>query len=161
MKSVTGIGVASGTSTVTIRNHLPSLRSTRSACPLGIASRSAWYYPTMNGTTTRPSRVKRLTRSMPLKLIVRWSKGIAACLRNVGPDRLVPLVGLADAADAQARHLRRQAEPVADLPVGDPLKLDPVGAAAARRLSPAEPVARLVEPLDGRRRVWRPCRHRE
>ena len=34
IKSVVGIGVPSGTSTETSKNHLPSLRSTRSACPL-------------------------------------------------------------------------------------------------------------------------------
>src|SRR5271157_636957 len=41
MKSVTGIGVPSGTSMVTIRNHFPSFRSTRSHCPLRWGSRSA------------------------------------------------------------------------------------------------------------------------
>ena len=48
-------------------------------------------------------------------------------LAEVGPDRLVPLVRLADAADAEAGHLGRQAEPLAEVPVGDLLKLDPVG----------------------------------
>ena len=40
-QSVTGMGVASGTSTVTIRNHLPSFRKTRSDCFLALVNCSA------------------------------------------------------------------------------------------------------------------------
>jgi len=82
--SVGGVFVPSGRSTITSRNHLPSLRRTRSHCPLAAVHRPAWQRPMTNGALMRPERVNRDTRSATLKLIIRWSYGIAANGRKCG-----------------------------------------------------------------------------
>ena len=65
-----------------------------------------------------------------------------------GPDTLVALVSLADLGDAADRHLRRQAEPLAKLPVAGVLQLDLVGRPLLEG-DPAQPICRFVEAFDG------------
>ena len=97
MKSVVGIGGRSGTSTVTSRNHLPSWRSTRSHWPL------AWVEPLglvlahdegddhAAGERQEAHAVDALEAHRPLVV------GDRRVLAELGPLRLVPLVGIAHA----------------------------------------------------------------
>ena len=147
MNSLDSIGVPSGTSTVTSRNHLPSLRRTRSHCPLDQPNRSAWYFPIRNGTITLPSD-RDAIRSLEADVLSHRERD-GRVLAEPGPLGLVPLVRLDDLGDTPDRRVGGQTEPIAKLDIAELLKVELVGELSLEG-DTRQPVSRFIEPLHRR-----------